>query len=483
MRARGLALVFLILAAAPAVAAPRRDESRPLPWRAAGRPGFTVDAAALPDTAGWQLEVYVRIPPEPLHYLMQGGERRARLRLTVRLSNQYGARLQETTQEIGLSAADSVSSFGHVVATRFPVKPGKHRLSVRLEDLLSRKRGLAYVGRKVAESAQVEEEFVVTGEERGLDVGDLEFLWSSAEAAVPSLFRHGSTQMLPNPERLFGLYAPSLQAYFAARGAPQDLRPWHWHARIYRGQQVVAEQESTLAGALDLRGMAVLDLSTLPAGGYDLEVKVWREGDEVALLRRGRFSVAWQVDSWRRSSTDVEDELHFLLSDEEEGTFSAMQPGEQERFLDEFWKRRDPTPDTAENEWRRMFAERVAYANEHFGYRGLEKGMFTDMGRVYVRYGPPSDIQKQVVPAGDKTLLQMVQELAATEDMPMGNVRVKGFGGDLRPFEVWIYEGVVPLPIEVDPERVIQARRRERLVFLFVDEQGYGRYVLRYSTE
>jgi GWxTD domain-containing protein len=179
----------------------------------------------------------------------------------------------------------------------------------------------------------------------------------------------------------------------------------------------------------------------------------------------------------------VEDELHFLLSDEEEGTFSAMQPGEQERFLDEFWKRRDPTPDTAENEWRRMFAERVAYANEHFGYRGLEKGMFTDMGRVYVRYGPPSDIQKQVVPAGDKTLLQMVQELAATEDMPMGNVRVKGFGGDLRPFEVWIYEGVVPLPIEVDPERVIQARRRERLVFLFVDEQGYGRYVLRYSTE
>jgi hypothetical protein len=52
----------------------------------------------------------------------------------------------------------------------------------------------------------------------------------------------------------------------------------------------------------------------------------------------------------------------------------------------------------------------------------------------------------------------------------------------MRPFEVWIYEGDIPLPPDADPETPSTPRWR-RLLFLFVDDQGLGHYTLRYSTE
>jgi GWxTD domain-containing protein len=470
----------LLAVARVALAAPEAEG--PLPWQAEGRPSFTVDAASHPDSAGWRLDVFVRIPPEPLGFILQDGENRARVRLTIRLENRFGAKLHDSRQEFDITRAEQVSGFGHVVTTRFPVKPGEHRLEVRLEDLHSRRRGLAYLGRNVPQSAEVEGPVVVPGAQAEVELGDLKFLWQSPTADSAALAA-GAPRTIPNPERLFGLFATQLRAAFVAEGAASDQRPWRWHARVQRGKDVVANSESSQGPAARLEGLVDLDISTLPPGGYELELKVWREGSEAAAARRGRFSIAWLPESWQRSPTEVEDEVHFLFDEDAERSFVKMMPGEQEAFLEDFWKRRDPSPETADNELRATFMERVAYANEHFGYKKIEKGMFTDMGRVFIRYGLPSDIEKEVIPAGDRTLTQVVQELALTEDTPIGNVRPKGSGGDLRPFELWTYDNVIPLPLEVDPERVANIRRRDKIVFLFVDEQGYGHYTLRYTTE
>ena len=113
---------------------------------------------------------------------------------------------------------------------------------------------------------------------------------------------------------------------------------------------------------------------------------------------------------------------------------------------------------------------------------GLGRGMFSDMGRTFVRYGEPDEVLRQVIPAGDETLTRVIYELSLAEDRPLGDVHQKGLGGDIRPYEVWIYEGDIPLPPDADP-RVPENIRRKRLVFLFVDEQGLGDYRLRYTTE
>ncbi|HEV2022744.1 MAG TPA: GWxTD domain-containing protein, partial [Terriglobales bacterium] len=64
---------------------------------------------------------------------------------------------------------------------------------------------------------------------------------------------------------------------------------------------------------------------------------------------------------------------------------------ERDQFIEQFWLRRDPTPDTVENEFKEEHYRRIAYANEH--YQSGKAGFRTDRGRVYVIFGPPDEIE------------------------------------------------------------------------------------------
>jgi GWxTD domain-containing protein len=69
---------------------------------------------------------------------------------------------------------------------------------------------------------------------------------------------------------------------------------------------------------------------------------------------------------------------------------------EREQFIGEFWRLRDPDPDTEENEYREGYYERVEYANEHFS-SGVA-GVKTDRGRIYLKWGKPDEVESH--PAG-----------------------------------------------------------------------------------
>ena len=62
-----------------------------------------------------------------------------------------------------------------------------------------------------------------------------------------------------------------------------------------------------------------------------------------------------------------------------------------ENFIANFWNRRDPNPDTEENEYREEYYERIAYANEHF--TSGTPGWRTDRGRIYITWGKPDGIE------------------------------------------------------------------------------------------
>jgi GWxTD domain-containing protein len=476
--ARLVLVVLLALGVTGSSSAAGPDEE-PLPWRVGGRGGFTVDTAAFPDSSGTSLEVYVRIPNGTLAALMRDAQGLTRLRLTARLRGAYGgAGDQEQTQEFAIEPVDSTGGFGKVIGLRFPTRPGSHRLSVRVEDVLARRHGaLAWV----ATAARVEGEVSVPAPQGERDLSDIEFLWTEREGGRATVFKRNGRTLLPDPERLYGLFAPELRTAFVARSGVE--RPWHWTARVFDGAgRAIAARESTAAEARVLQGGVAVDLSTAPAGGYDLELRVWQEGDAAPLVRRARFSVAWQVDSWLRNPREVQDDVHFLLSADAEEAFALLSPGEQERDLEEFWAVRDPVPGTPENEARKTFLQRVDHANKSYTRPGLGKGMFSDMGRAYIRYGEPSEILHQVIPTGDQTVDLIISQIVANEDRPIGDVNAKGPGGDQRPFELWVYEGPIGLPPDADPGAAGRLRRK-RLVFLFVDELGVGDYRLRYSTE
>src|ERR1700760_4569217 len=62
----------------------------------------------------------------------------------------------------------------------------------------------------------------------------------------------------------------------------------------------------------------------------------------------------------------LENDVAYIITADEKRAFKALQTDEErENFIENFWRRRDPDPDTEENEFRDQYYERIAYANEH----------------------------------------------------------------------------------------------------------------------
>jgi GWxTD domain-containing protein len=86
----------------------------------------------------------------------------------------------------------------------------------------------------------------------------------------------------------------------------------------------------------------------------------------------------------------LSEDVAYIISDEERKAFKRLATDEERQsFIENFWLRRDPTPDTAENEFKEEHYRRIAYTNERFA-SGIP-GWKTDRGRIYIMYGPPSE--------------------------------------------------------------------------------------------
>ena len=93
----------------------------------------------------------------------------------------------------------------------------------------------------------------------------------------------------------------------------------------------------------------------------------------------------------------LNEDVAYIITDEERAAFKRLQTDEErEQFIEQFWLRRDPTPDTVENEFKEEHYRRIAYTNENFA-SGIP-GWKTDRGRIYITYGPPDE--KETHPSG-----------------------------------------------------------------------------------
>jgi GWxTD domain-containing protein len=146
-------------------------------------------------------------------------------------------------------------------------------------------------------------------------------------------------------------------------------------------------------------------------------------GDKERKANEKRFKqeVSGSYKKW------LDEDVRWIITDEERSAFKQLSNDEErDQFIEAFWQRRDPTPDTIENEFKEEHYRRIAYANEHFP-AGIP-GWKTDRGRMYIMYGPADEIESH--PSG------------GTYDRPMEE---GGGTTSTYPFEQWRYryiEGV-----------------------------------------
>src|SRR5215217_6989776 len=137
-------------------------------------------------------------------------------------------------------------------------------------------------------------------------------------------------------------------------------------------------------------------------------------------------------------------DVDLILTQSERDAWKKLETDdEREKFIEDFWRSRDPDPDTEENEFKQEFFERVAYTNEHFS--SGKPGRLTDRGRIYIKFGKPDEVESH--PAGGS------YERPSWEG---------GGSTSTYPFEKWFYRHLPNVKSGVEIE--------------FVDPIGSGEY-------
>jgi len=169
----------------------------------------------------------------------------------------------------------------------------------------------------------------------------------------------------------------------------------------------------------------------------------------------------------------LDEDVSYIITNEERAAFKALKTDEErEQFIEQCWLRRDPTPDTVDNEFKEEHYARIAYANERFA-SGIP-GWKTDRGRIYIIYGKADEIESH--PSG------------GTIDRP---IEEGGGTTSTFPFEIWRYRYIEGIGNEVllefvDPSMsgeyrmTIDPSEKDALLHvpgagLTLDEQFFGR--------
>jgi GWxTD domain-containing protein len=144
-------------------------------------------------------------------------------------------------------------------------------------------------------------------------------------------------------------------------------------------------------------------------------------------------------------------DVAYIITDREREAFKKLVTDEErEQFIEAFWRRRDPDPDTDENEFKEEYYERIAHANEKFA-SGIP-GWKTDRGRIYIMFGKPDSVESH--PAG------------GNYERPMYH---GGGNTSTYPFETWFYRYIEGVGSGIEIE--------------FVDPTGSGEYRIARSPD
>src|SRR5207253_2254915 len=159
----------------------------------------------------------------------------------------------------------------------------------------------------------------------------------------------------------------------------------------------------------------------------------------------------------------MNEDVGYIISDEQRKAFLRLSTDEErQNFIEQFWMRRDPTPDTEENEFKEEHYRRIAYANEHYA-SGIP-GWKADRGRIYITFGPPDEIDSH--PSGGTYSRPTAEGGGETTTFPFEDWRyryIEGIGNDVNiedleaAISTRITYNILPMLVRIDYVRVTES--------------------------
>lgn len=380
-------------------------------------PNFYYDLinVSSPDAALSRLQVYVKILYEELQFTIGENKFQAKFEVAAVILDEKGNQIDgksidETLEADNYDQTNSRQDYG-ISYLKFDLFPGKYSISLSVTDL------------ETQQKKAIKDKFRLQDfNKETLMLSDLSFV---RNIVIDSL---GVKSFHPDVSDCIKDLTNELYIYFEIynKAHPDENYSIAYSVKKAKGKPLFSHDYRRSKDSGRTMEFFQLPTAKLSQGAYQIDITV--KGETGKAETNKLFFVRWA--SMPSSVTDINlaiQQLKYIANKKDLDKLKKAGSNEKlEKFM-EFWKTYDPTPGTQTNEWMDEYYRRVQYCNENFSI--FREGWKTDMGMIYIIFGPPSDVERHP------------------------------FDSDSKPYEIWYYHNI-------------------NKYFVFMDESGFGEYRL-----
>ncbi|MBI5022521.1 MAG: GWxTD domain-containing protein [Ignavibacteriales bacterium] len=388
-------------------------------------PKFYMDALSFQSSEAGvsRLDVFVEVPYEAMQFTKYSDNFRSEYEVAINIYDTTETLVAEKwwTEKVEVPDYNQTTSktTSNLNQRSFLVTPGLYFVTVQVKDHESDR------GTRIKKKVSVKR------------YTDVDFGISDIMIANRIEYDSGKTSIFPNISGNVGGVRDSFQIFFEIYNSI-GIDSSKLFVQIFnmKGDTVRVDSFSIQLGTKKRHCFQNIHTSELIPGDYILQTYLNlpqniadESKKEVSSTSSRSFVVRWR--GMPVSITDLNlaiDQLEYVADRESIDEMRKAPMEKKKTLFQEFWNKKDPSPNSDRNELMEEYYSRVAYANKHFGH--YIDGWKTDMGMVYCIFGSPSNIERHP------------------------------FDIDSKPYEVWTY-------YEISRE------------FIFVDVTGFGEYRLQ----
>lgn len=365
------------------------------------------------DSTSNYLEVYYSLNQNDLTVINENGKVLVKALMYVQIQNLETDELivnKNWTFEQSILDSNNESKAKTILgAVGFIIKHGMYKLTINIKDVKNDDLQKDYI-----EQLQIRS---FTNNNFGISDIELASRIINENANKSSIFYKNTLEVFPNPSMLYTKSSPVLFYYAEVYNfnSTRSNNQLELKKKLFSSQNEVLYESSKNIGSgkESIVDVGAINLQKYPTGTYTLSLTLSdKSAGKVAVSSKKFFMVNPDVvvkNKIKSSSDYLSSEFGVYLDSECDDLFEKSKIiavadeikkykkldslNSKRKFLYRFWKRRDTTPETENNELKLAYFERVKIANSR--YRTMNtNGFKTDRGRVFLRYGEPDEIER-----------------------------------------------------------------------------------------
>jgi GWxTD domain-containing protein len=351
---------------------------------------FSVDYASFREETGekYKLEVYYKIFNNKLTFVKSDGKFKASYEVELSVLNKVNKQVTGTSadEEYVVNTYEETQSPEDFLINMINLSLYSGRYKLRIK----------FIDRNSGSESTLDENFTIPSRSKEKAMfSDIEFVRELSDSTETSKFSRRGKKVIPSVDKNFGDPDPTLRIYYEIYTNQKESKTYDLAYEMYNLGHNFSDRETTqvVIGPELFYRFDSLSLAGVPGGDYFLSIKLSENHKEIAKIEEP-FRVEWSLLSMLKNDyKKFIDQLRYAGTDEEIKKLREAKEEERLQKWLEFWKLKDPTPNTPENELRDEYYRRLRYANQNFAISNKE-GWETDMGMVYIVYGHPDEVEK-----------------------------------------------------------------------------------------